>query len=175
MSLLLRFFGITRNDEREEPESLRRVLAELETLEPDRARYLAAFAYILARVAHADLQVDANELRRMERALIELGDLDEGEARLAVQVAVDQVVAVGGTDNYLVSREFRAMTEKPARLRLMRCLLSVAAADDSITSDESSEVTAIGQELGFGRSEISALRFEFRDKLAVLKKSDTER
>lgn len=33
---------------------LRETLEALDHLEPDRARYLAAFAYLLGRVAHAD-------------------------------------------------------------------------------------------------------------------------
>ena len=101
--------------------------------------------------------------------------LSEDEARLAVKIAVDRAVAVGGTDNYLVTREFRHMTEKPDRIRLMRCLLAVAAADDSITSAESAEIAAIGEELGFARSEINSLRLEYRDKLAELTKLKSEK
>lgn len=170
MSLLSRILGTFRDaDDRDEPESLGHIAAQFEALAPERARFLAALAYVLARVAHADMQVEADELRRMEQILVDLGDLSDDEARLAVQIAVDRTVAIGGTENYLVTRELRRMTEKPERVRLMRCLLAVAASDDSITSDESRELTAIGEELGFSRGEISALRFEYRDKLAETK------
>ena len=165
MSLLKRLFG-GGEPARDEPQSLRRIAAELESLAPERQRFLAAFTYVLARVAHADLQVEADELRAIERKVIELGGLDETEARLATQIAAAQAVDVGGTDNYVVTRELRQMTDKPTRVRVMRCILSVAAADDSISSAESREVVAIGEELGFSRPEISALRYEFRDKLA---------
>ncbi|MFP6606432.1 MAG: hypothetical protein VCC19_07650, partial [Myxococcota bacterium] len=67
------------------------------------------------------------------------------------------------------------MTEKAERVRLMRCVLAVAAADDSITSIESREVLAIGEELGFTRPEINGLRLEYRDKLSELQKLDGER
>jgi uncharacterized tellurite resistance protein B-like protein len=167
MSLLSRILGsLEPADDRQQPESLRRIAAELEALPPERARFLAAFTYVLARVANADMEVDADELRQMERSLASLGELSEEEARLAVQVAVDRAVEVGGTDDYVITRELRGMTDKPERVRLMRCLLAVAASDDSISSHESREVTAIGEELGFSRKEISALRYEFRDKLA---------
>ena len=71
MSLLQRFLGI--GDKPENPssqpsggtESVRRIAAELERLPPDRARHLAAFAYVLARVAQADLEVDAAEKAEM--------------------------------------------------------------------------------------------------------------
>ena len=92
-----------------------------------------------------------------------------------MQLAVHQAVDIGGSDDYLVTREFRKMIGKAERVRLMRCVLAVAAADDTITSVESREVAAIGEELGFARSEINSLRLEYRDKLAELKKLDGER
>lgn len=172
---LFRFLGIARDRQPEEPETLRRILVELEALHPDRARFLAAFAYILARVAHADLKIDPCEVAEMERILQDLEDLQEGERRLVVQIAVHQAVDVGGTDDYLVTREFRRVSEKPERVRLMRCLLEVAAADDSISSLESREIVEIGEELGLSRPEVSALRYEYRDKLAELRKTESEK
>jgi uncharacterized tellurite resistance protein B-like protein len=168
MSLLSRFFG-GGQDERDEPASMRRILAELRGLEPERARFLAAFAYLLARVAHADLQVGDDEVAEMERTLVRLADLQEAEARLVVRIAVHQAVAVGGTDDYIVTREFRRMSDKGERLRLIRSVLAVAAADDVITSAETREIAAIGEELGLTRPEVNALRLEHRDKLAELK------
>ena len=174
MSLLSRFFGgaDARSDV---PESMRRIVAKLEGFEEDRARFLAAYAYVLARVAHSDMEVEATEVAEMERTLVQVGDLTETEANLVVQIAVHQAAAIGGTEDYLVTREFRKMTDKAERVRLMRCVLAVAAADDSITSVESREVAAIGEELGFARSEINSLRLEYRDKLAELQKLDSER
>lgn len=173
MSLLARFFGTT-DTAQGVPESMQRIITELEGLEPERARFLAAFAYLLARIAHADLEVDATEVAEMERALQRIADLPETEARLAVQIAVHQAVAIGGTDDYIVTREFRKMTDKPERVRLMRCVLAVAAADDSITSAETNEIVSVGEELGFTRPEINSLRLEYRDKLAELQRLDSE-
>jgi len=61
--------------ERHESAPLRETLKALDHLEPDRARYLAAFAYLLGRVAHADQQVSpdiAKELRVDHRDLVAL-------------------------------------------------------------------------------------------------------
>ena len=51
---------------------------------------------------------------------------------------------------------------------------TVAAADDSITTAESSELHKIGEELGFMRSEVNALRLEWRDKLSELDSTHSE-
>jgi len=68
---------------RGETETVRRIAARLEGLAPERARRLAAFAYVLARVAHADLEIDAAESAEMERIVRERGGLDDAEAALA--------------------------------------------------------------------------------------------
>ena len=53
---LLRFLGLDSKGERAarggETETVRRIAARLERLDPATAKYLAAFAYVLARVAH---------------------------------------------------------------------------------------------------------------------------
>ena len=54
------------------------------------------------------------------------------------------------------------------RGKLLQCLYAVAAADGSISTIETSELTAIANELGFTRPEANALRSQYRDKLAVL-------
>ena len=172
---VLRFLGIGHADRPEEPETLRRISALLQTLEPDRARFVAAFAYVLARVARADLKVEPNEVAAMEDVLREVAGLEDAERSVVVQIAVDQAAVVGGTDDYLVTREFRRLSDKGERIRLMRCVFAVAAADDSISSLESREIVEIGEELGLARPEISALRFEHRDKLAELEKTESEK
>ena len=53
-----------RDDETVEP--LGDTLDALDYLEPDLARVLAAFAYLMGRVAHADRAVSAEETRAME-------------------------------------------------------------------------------------------------------------
>ncbi len=54
-------------------------------MEPDRARHLARFAYLLGRVAHADRHVSPDETREMEALVVEEG-----------RISADQAVAVVG-------------------------------------------------------------------------------
>ena len=172
MSLLSRFLDIGRSggDEPKWPESVREIARRLEGRGPERARFLAAFAYVLARVAHADLRVDPAEIAEMERSVGGLGGLDDEDARLVVEIAVTQAADLGGSDDYLVTREFRRISDRKERVRLMRCLFSLAAADDSISTAETNELSLIGEELGFARNETNSLRSEWRDKLAELRK-----
>src|SRR5918994_6179855 len=86
-------------DRPEAPEAipLRDVLDALDHLEPARARYLAAFAYLLGRVAHADQHVSPQETRAMETALVGQGQLTQEQAKLVVQLAKTSNLLFGGT------------------------------------------------------------------------------
>jgi uncharacterized tellurite resistance protein B-like protein len=149
-------------------ETVRRIAAELDRLPPETAKYLAAFAYVLARVANADLDIDDSETREMERVVASLASLAESEAALAVQIAKTQARHLGGTENYVVTREFRKVSTREQRVELLKCLYAVAAADGTISGAESAEINSIGDELGFTRAECTALRSPYRDKLAEL-------
>ena len=74
---LLRFLGIggDRDDATGDTRTVREIAAQLERLEPDTARFLAGFAYVLARVANADLQIDESESTEMRRIVCELAEL----------------------------------------------------------------------------------------------------
>ena len=61
-------------------ETVRAVVQRLERLEPDQARRIASFAYILGRVAHVDLEISREETTAMEQAVRTLGGLTEAEA-----------------------------------------------------------------------------------------------
>lgn len=63
-----------------ETATVRRIAEQLERLDPAEARYLASFAYVLARIAHADLSIDDQETDEMHRIVRELASLSEAEA-----------------------------------------------------------------------------------------------
>ncbi len=168
---LLRFLGL-ENDPAEDRESgdtasVRRIAAKLDRLDRADAKYLAAFAFVLARIANADLKIDDSETQEMERALGALSGLSDGEVALAVEIAKSQARMLGGTENYVVTREFRTISTREQREQLLQCLYAVAAADGSISNVESAEIATIAGELGFTRPEANSLRGQYRDKLAI--------
>ena len=167
---LLRFLGLGGEERKTSSESetatVRKIAARLERLDPEMAKYLASFAYVLARVAHADLKIDSEETAAMEQIISRLADLAPEEASLAVEIAKSQARLLGGTENYVVTREFRRISTREQRGKLLECLYAVAAADGSITGPESGEIVAIAEELGFTRPEANALRSAYREKLS---------
>ena len=91
-------------------ETVRKIVERLEAMDSEKARYIAAFAYILGRVAHADLDISPVETRSMEEIVQKLGHLPEDQAVLVVQIAKSQHRLFGGTENFLVTREFAQLS-----------------------------------------------------------------
>jgi uncharacterized tellurite resistance protein B-like protein len=171
---VLRWLGLEKTDgaraEAGDTETVRRIAARLEGLPEAERAFVAAFAYVLARVANADLRIDESEARAMERVVAETSGLAAAEAALAVEIAKSQARLAGGTENYVVTREFRKVSTQEQRLRLLDCLYAVAAADDTVTTLESGEIAAVAEELGLTQADVASVRTRYRDKLGVLRK-----
>jgi uncharacterized tellurite resistance protein B-like protein len=179
MQMFRRFLNPTSGDASEvevppaeaasgETATIRRIVARLEALPPDEARYLAGFAYVMSRAAHADLHISDEETRVMEQAVVELGGLDEAQAILVVQMAKVQARVHGGTEDFLVTREFSRLATEEQKLAVLRCCFLVGAADASISSDEASVVNQIARELDVERPKLNAVREEFVERFELI-------
>jgi uncharacterized tellurite resistance protein B-like protein len=151
-------------------DTVRRIVGELDKLDPARARHLAAFAYVLSRVAGADLHISDIETRKIVEILQRLGHLPEEQALLVAEIAKSQHRLFGGTENFLVTREFKEIASDAERHELLDCLFAVSAADDSITGEEESQIWQIASELGFSHREYVAARMAYSDKRTVFRK-----
>ena len=152
-----------------ETDTVRKIVGELEAMPRERARFVAAFAYILGRVAHADHHFSAEETDAMEGIVHKFGDLPEEQAVLVVQIAKSQNRLFGGTENFLVTREFREISSADERRHLLDCMFAVSAADDSISSVEESQIRQIASELGFTHREFVQARLAYSDQREVMR------
>ena len=172
MALLRDLFGFS--DAQAPPaasksDSIREITRKLDGLPREKARYIAAFSYLLGRVAHADLDISATETAAMERIVVDHGGLSAEEAIIVVQMAKSQNMFFGGTENYLVTREFKKMSQQKERIRLLKCLFAVSSSDQDISVIEDNEIGQIARELGVSHKEFIRTRSSFRDYLAVLR------
>ncbi len=147
---------------------LRETLDALDHIEPERARFLAAFAYLLGRVAHADRHVSPEEVAAMEAAVRHEGQLSPDQAMVVVQLAKTSNLLFGGTADFLVAREFGALASYEQKLTLMRCLFAVSATDDRISTAEEGEIHRIANELKILREDLVTLRVAHRKHLPGL-------
>ena len=170
---VLRFLGLQESPPQTsaETETVRKITRELDAMEPGQARYVAAFAYILSRVARADLIISDEETAAMEELVAQHGGLSAEQAVLVVQMAKTQNVLFGATEDFLVTREFNRIASHRQKLELLHCLFGVSAADDTISGGEDNAIRQIARELGLDHHEFIEVRLKFRDHLSFLKRN----
>jgi uncharacterized tellurite resistance protein B-like protein len=152
-----------------ETETVRRIVARLEALPPAEARYLASFAYVMSRAAEADLDISDEETRLIERFTAEYGGVDPAQAVLVTEMAKFQARLQGGTEDYVVTREFRSISSPDQRIALLRCCFAIGAVDGTITAEEAAVVNEIARELDLEPDVVNRVRAEFHDQLSSVR------
>ena len=152
-----------------ETETVRRIVARLEALPPSEARYLASFAYVMSRAAEADLEVSDDETALIERFIVEYGGVDASQAVLVTEMAKFQARLQGGTEDYVVTREFRTISTPDQRVALLRCCFAIGAVDGTITAEEAAVVNQIARELDLEPDVVNRVRAEFHDQLSSVR------
>ena len=148
--------------------TVRRIVSRLEQMPAEQARLVASAAYTLARAAHADLDISAEETDVIERELQAHGAIDEATAVLVTEMAKLQARTVGGTEDYVVTREFAALANEQQRIDVLRACFAVGAASGSISAEESAELNQIGKELGLDPAVANTVRAEFHERLSAV-------
>lgn len=160
--------------EEQKPSPLRDLVQTLDRMDPERAKHLARFAYLLGRVALADRDVSAEETATMERLVVEYGQLSPAQATVVVGLARTSNLLFGGTADFQVAQEFAEAASYEDKLALARCLFAVAATDESVSLAEESEIHRIVNQLKVLPQDLTALRVEHGAFLPGLRKRSAE-
>ena len=153
-------------------ESIHKIAASLKQMDREQARYIASFAYLLGRVAHADLDISDEETREMEQIVQTRAGLPEDQAALVVQIAKTQNELFGSTENYVVASELNRSASRAQKVALLNCLFAVSSSDRSISTLEDNEIRMISKELRLDHSDFVTARSAFREHLEVLKRPE---
>ena len=167
-SLIRSWLGVDPPDSSGAPDALRGLLDALDRLEPAQARYLARFAYLLGRVAHADQRVSPEETLAMETLIEQEGGIPSTQAMLVVGLAKSSSVLFAGTEDFIVARDFAATATHEQKLSLLRCLFAVSAVEGNISIEEEREIQRVARELRIEQSDVIALRLQYRKHLPGL-------
>lgn len=151
-------------------ETIRRIVQALEAVDPARRRYLAGFAYVLSRAARADMIISNDEANEMGHIVSHIGGLPEAQAILVVEIARTQSDLYGGTEDYVVTREFKETATAEEKRAAVAACFAIAASDHEITAEEYAELTEIAEELDLSRAELNEIRAGYRDQVTAIKK-----
>ncbi len=150
--------------------TVRRIVARLEAMPPERARLIASAAYTLARAANADLEISDDETAAIEHELQAHDGLDEATAVLVTQMAKLQARTVGGAEDYSVTREFKALATREQRLDVLRACFAVGAANGTISAEENAVTNQIARELDVDDATLNAIRAEYHEQLSSVQR-----
>jgi uncharacterized tellurite resistance protein B-like protein len=139
---------------------LRDLVDSLDRLEPDRARQLARFAYLLGRVALADRHASDDEVRAMEHLVQQEAQLTPDQATIVVGLAKTSNLLFGGTADYDVAREFAQSSSYEEKLALATCLFTVASTDQAISLSEEAEIHRVVNQLKILPHDLTRLRLQ---------------
>jgi uncharacterized tellurite resistance protein B-like protein len=153
-----------------ETATVRRIVARLEAMPPERARFIASAAYTLARAANADLDISDDETAAIERELQVHDGLDEATAVLVTQMAKLQAKTIGGAEDYSVTREFKALASMEQRIDVLRACFAIGAANGTISAEENAMVNQIARELDVEDATVNAIRAEYHEQLSAVQR-----
>jgi tellurite resistance protein len=146
--------------------TVRRIVSRLERLPIEQARLVASAAYTLARAAQADLEISPEETAAIEMELQAHESLDEPTAVLVTEMAKLQARTVGGTEDFIVTREFAALATDDQKVDVLRACFAVSAASGSISAEETAVLNQIAKELSVDTDVLNSIRNEFRDRMS---------
>ncbi len=167
---ILDLLGLGARRREDENDVVRRIGRELDSMDPAAARYIALFAFLLARVATVDQDISGEETREMERVVEAFGRLSGAKAALVVEIAKVQNRLFGETQNFLAAREFRDIASEEQKRELLHCMFAVSAADGSISVAEEETIREVARELVLTNADYIAIRSAYREKRAVLRR-----
>lgn len=148
--------------------TVRRIVARLEAMPAEQARFIASAAYTLARAANADMEISDDETAQIEQALQANGSVDEATAVLVTEMAKLQSRNVGGTEDYVVTREFRNLASEAQRLDILRACYAISAANGTISAEENVVVNEIARELDLEPAAVNRVRADFHEQMSAV-------
>ena len=171
---LWQWLGIANPKDADGENRLHEIEKALASLGPQRARYLACFAYILTRPARADHAVTDAEAIRMRDIIVERSRVTEVQAETIVRVAREAARHSGGTEDYLITREFEKLASREEKLELLDALFAISAADESILTVEDNEVRRVASELKLEHGDYIATRRKHLEHLEVFRRNSPD-
>ena len=133
---------------RRSAQSVRRAVRDLHAIDADTAEYLNALAFVLMRVADADLRVCDHETSCIEEILVDHAGISPDQAILVVEIARHRCRIADCGASYGISKELRPAIDSRRGALLASFLSAVAGADGELLPQEEKAIGQISAELG---------------------------
>jgi uncharacterized tellurite resistance protein B-like protein len=168
---LLEFLGLSgsKRDQSAMPPLAAAIQRELGGLAADRVERIAAWAGLLVRVAHADVDVSDDERAKLIEIIAARSELSPAEATAVGSLVIRQATELEGIDYALLTRAFNDFAGTEEKERLIDCLYAVATADDEVSMAEDDEIRAVARALLLSHDQFIRIRQRYKEKLEVIR------
>lgn len=147
---------------------------ELKNVAPERLERIAAYAGLLVRVAHADVDVSDTERDKLVEIIAEHAGLTPQEAAAVGTLVIRQATELEGIEYALLTRAVNEFADVAEKQRLIDCLYAVATADEEVSVAEDDVIRAVARALMLSHGQLIAIRQRYREKLEVLRSFRTD-
>jgi uncharacterized tellurite resistance protein B-like protein len=105
----------------------------------------------------------------IEQLVASRAGLSADRAALVTRIARTQHLHHGGTEDFIVTREFEKAATREQKLALLECLFAVSAIDQSIRTVEDNEIRRVAAEIKLDHADYIAIRGAHASHLASRK------
>ena len=167
MSLLKRL-GLARSDPPPRNRYVAAVREHLGRLPVERAEFVAAFAGLLVRVAHADMELSDAERRALRRVIAKNTGLSAAESEAVADTVVHYATALAGIDYASLTSTFNELASEADKQQLIDCLYTIATADETASVIEEEEIRQVARALLLTHSQFIDIRTRYKEQLEVI-------
>lgn len=155
---LRKLLGRSSPDPRPRNRLVAAVQDRLTHIAPRRAEFVAAFAGLLVRVAHADEQISDAERTALQALIAEPLSLSSDESEAVADIVVHHADAFAGIEYAALTRVFNDVAGEEEKEQLIACLYTVATAGSLVSLIEDEEIRAVSDALLVPHSRFIAVR-----------------
>src|SRR5262249_43916110 len=129
----------------------------------ERAKFVAAFAGLLTRVAFADLEISHAERATLHALLADKAGLTPDEASAVGAIVTHQATALAGIDYAALTRVFNDIADAQAKEQLIDCLYAIATAQSTVSIAEDDQIRAVANALLLSHEQFIAIRHRYKE------------
>ena len=146
------------------------IRSQLKDSDEETVLVVTAIVGLLGAVAYADSDYSIAEQQRVREELSRINGMTPSGVEAVCSALKQHILEIATVQSPRYSRLLRELADLELRVQVLEMLVSLAAADQKITSAETNVMRQITTALGLTQHDYNTAQAKYRDRLAVLQK-----
>ena len=144
------------------------IRSQLKDSDEETVLVVTAIVGLLGAVAYADSDYSIAEQQRVREELSRINGMTPSGVEAVCSALKQHILEIATVQSPRYSRLLRELADLELRVQVLEMLVSLAAADQKITSAETNVMRQITTALGLTQHDYNTAQAKYRDRLAVL-------